>query len=419
MNLDAFLQAFNRLGLAQWEGIEEDLAWGHATCLMGLARPSTDGPIYIYRAPVLPGRLSPTRVQLLVTTSSSPLPLLSDLASQFDDLADPVQCEPWRLISLDTSRGRSRNRELHHPCYILVDFRAFRSFGFRPHGVIEVVLGQDEFSFPTVLPSAVNVVSLGEFLAPLMPTGLPGLQWQAWMNGELVTLDLIECQEGFFLQVQVWCGLTLMQNMGVAAPLITGTLHFDMDAMIDTSLVRVTTYIPGGNTLCSSRVLSVICPRTMQETCTLGELRSRFRDLREVDFRLILAHPVIIWHEPILTLNRERMVLRYEDVVLRLDAVVLLRLHLPPYKGEGAIYCPRVLRKRELLAQLGISISSGECKCYANGAELTDGVETEVEDGDVIRCMCASPDMGHEIETLSIGSCSDGSEVEITAYHST
>ena len=84
--------------------------------------------------------------------------------------------------------------------------------------------------------------------------------------------------------------------MGVAAALITGTLHFDMDVTIDTSLVRV---------------LSVICPRTMQETCTLEELRSRFRDLREVDFRLILAHPVIIWHEPILALNRERMVLRY------------------------------------------------------------------------------------------------------------
>ena len=46
-----------------------------------------------------------------------------------------------------------------------MDFQAFRFFGFRPHGVIEVVLGQDEFFFPTVLPSAVNVVSLGEFLA--------------------------------------------------------------------------------------------------------------------------------------------------------------------------------------------------------------------------------------------------------------
>ena len=104
MNLDVFLQAFNRLGLAQWEGIEEDLAWSYATCLMELARSSTDGPIYIYRASVLPGRLSPTRIQLLVTTSSSPLPLLSDLASLFDDLADPVQCESWQLISLDTSK---------------------------------------------------------------------------------------------------------------------------------------------------------------------------------------------------------------------------------------------------------------------------------------------------------------------------
>ena len=45
---------------------------------------------------------------------------------------------------------------------MLVDFCAFRSFGLRPHGVIEVVLGQEEFSFPTVLPIAVNVVSLGD-----------------------------------------------------------------------------------------------------------------------------------------------------------------------------------------------------------------------------------------------------------------
>ena len=39
-----------------------------------------------------------------------------------------------------------------------------------------------------------------------------------------------------------------MQNMVVAAPLLNGTLHFDMDAITDTSLVRVTIYIPGGNT---------------------------------------------------------------------------------------------------------------------------------------------------------------------------
>ena len=73
------------------------------------------------------------------------------------------------------------------------------------------------FLFPQY---SVNVVSLGEFLAPWLLTGLPGLQWQAWINGDLVGLALIACQEGFFLQVQVWCGPTLMQNMVVAAPLL-------------------------------------------------------------------------------------------------------------------------------------------------------------------------------------------------------
>ena len=153
---------------------------------------------------------------------------------------------------------------------MLVDFRAFRSFGLRSHGVMEVVLGQEEFSFPTVLPVAVNVVSLGEF--------------RSLVTYRLVGLALVACQEGF---------LTLMQNMVVAAPLLNGTLHFDMDAITDTSLVRVTIYIPGGNTLTSSRVLTVACLRAMLETYALGELRSRFSDLREVGFRVTSVHPVV------------------------------------------------------------------------------------------------------------------------------
>ena len=37
----------------------------------------------------------------------------------------------------------------------------------------------------------------------------------------------------------------------------------------------------------------------------------------------------------------------------------------------------------------------------------------EVEDGDVIWCLRASSDMGHEIEILSVGSPSDASETEV------
>ena len=52
MQLDTFLQAISRLGLTRWDGIEEDIAWGHVTSLMGLARPSIEGPLFIYRAPI-------------------------------------------------------------------------------------------------------------------------------------------------------------------------------------------------------------------------------------------------------------------------------------------------------------------------------------------------------------------------------
>ena len=50
--------------------------------------------------------------------------------------------------------------------------------------------------------------------------------------------------------------------------------------------------------------------------------------------------------------------------------------------------------------------------CYVNSVELTNGVEAEVEDGDFIWCLHASPDMGREVEILSVASPSHVSEEE-------
>ena len=199
-----------------------------------------------------------------------------------------------------------------------------------------------------------------------------------------------------------------MQNMVAAAPLTVDTLHIDMDVMPDTSLVRVTTYIPGGDTLMSSRVLTVTCMRTVMETFALSELRRRFVDLRLVEFQVVPVHPAASWNDPILTTGKEKMVLVYEEATLQIDAVVLLRLHLPPFFGEGAIYCPRRLRKRDLVAQLGLQIpcaeNGDECMCYVNSVELSNARDSEVEDGGFIWCLHASPDMGREIEILSVAS---------------
>ena len=417
MYTEAFLQAFNSLGLMQWEGIELDIAWGHVTSLLGLPRPSVDGPIFVYRAPCQSGVRAPSRARVMTTTTSGPDPILADIVAHFEDLADPGRSEPWRLLPLDTTRGRSRKREMHYPCYILVDFGAFRYFGLRPHGLLEVILGQTEISFPTVLPMAVNVVILGDFLAPLLHTGLPGLRWRAWLNGDLLGFPLVPCQEGFFLQVQVWGGATLMQNMVVAAPLVVGLLHLDMDVLPDASFARVTTYIPGGNTLMSSRVLTVTTVRTGMELFLHSELRRRFIDLRLVNFRVIPVHPAATWNEPVLVSGREKMVLVYEEEMLQLDAAAFLRLHLPPFFGEGAIYCPRRLRKKDLIDQLGLLVpcagNGDDCICYVNSHELSNERASEVDDGDFIWCLHAPPEETQSGEVLSVATHSDTSVEEV------
>ena len=44
------------------------------------------------------------------------------------------------------------------------------------------------------------------------------------------------------------------------------------------------------------------------------------------------------------------------------------------------------------------------CMCYVNSVELSNARDSEVEDGGFIWCLHASPDMGREIEILSVAS---------------
>ena len=59
--------------------------------------------------------------------------------------------------------------------------------------------------------------------------------------------------------------------------------------------------------------------------------------------------------------------------------------------------------------------TGGDCMCYVNSVEFTNGLDVDVEDGDVLWCFRASPDMGHEIEVLSVCSPTEASEEEVAS----
>ena len=102
MYTDTFLQAFNRLGLSQWDGIEQDIAWGHVTSLIRLLRPSLNGPIFAYRALCRIGEQAPRR---MTTTTSGPI--LEEIAAQriWLTLCSLSHGAFSRLIPLEEGRG--------------------------------------------------------------------------------------------------------------------------------------------------------------------------------------------------------------------------------------------------------------------------------------------------------------------------
>ena len=159
-----------------------------------------------------------------------------------------------------------------------------------------------------------------------------------WHNEAAVDYQLVNCFNGFFVQVTVDVNSILMDNIWLAAPLIIPQLHIDQVVLTDPQLLQVTAFVPGRDTLISSRALTMIERRNRVFTILDSTLRQRFTDMSNVGFLLLTAHPSSKWMDPAFSPQKEKVVVVYSDEVLQGSASVLLRLSLPPHDAEGAIY---------------------------------------------------------------------------------
>ena len=75
--------------------------------------------------------------------------------------------------------------------------------------------------------------------------------------------------------VSLACGRTLMGNLLAAAPIVSLRIHHDVFVLPDPLLVQVTAYVPCGDTLMSSRALTVIYRRDGALLFLQTELRRR------------------------------------------------------------------------------------------------------------------------------------------------
>ena len=225
----------------------------------------------------------------------------------------------------------------------------------------------------------------------------------AWR--EALDYSLVRCFDGFFVQITVACGRTLMDNLLAAAPLVSLRMHQEVFVLPDPHLVQVTAYVPGGDTVMSSRALMVISRRDVVVPTLQTELRRRFPDMEHVVFDILAVRPSAKWHDPVYSPHKDRAVVVYTDDYLRRDASVFLKLSLPPYRDEGEIYCPRRLSKRLLVHRLGLQLVCGvdgdNCFCSVNDAELSNDHEAAVEDAAFLSCWMI-PVREEAIETLTV-----------------
>ena len=94
---------------------------------------------------------------------------------------------------------------------------------------------------------------------------------------------------------------------------------------------HVTAFVPGGDTLISSRSLTMIEKRDRVFTILDSMLRQRFTDMRYVGLLLLTAHPSSKWMDPAFSPQKEKVVVVYSEEVLQGSASVLLQ-----DPGEGS-----------------------------------------------------------------------------------
>ena len=316
-----------------------------------------------------------------------PEEILSDIAHWYNDIHADWEQVTWWLCRVHDSSRSSSQPVLAVTNYVLVHEDDFLAADMRPHGLMELVFGEDLFVFPTFLPRWINLSILRSFLEPMVSRTHFGMTLQGSYNGDILGHRLVRCVNGFFIRVHFLSTPFLLSELFHSAPLHAATLHTVTEYPSASDVRWSIVYIAGGYTLISSRVYERVDVHA--KVVLTGGLHKRFPDLVEVNFDLVKVHGSISSLDPVVNHAKVHYVLAVieEDPV---EAIVVLKLDMPPYVDIGAIFVPQTLTKNRLIMQTGIDIVCGPegevCACYHNGYELLSGEETTAYDGDFFAC---------------------------------
>ena len=273
----------------------------------------------------------------------------------YNDIRDQWRVLTWWLCRVHWSSTLSAQPILGYTNYVLVLENDFENFGRRPHGLIELVCGDDSFLFPTCLPEWLNWPLLQAFLEPISHRDHFGIGMTGFCNGDRLSQRLVQCSNGFFVQVHCISSSFFLSELLQGAQMRANALH-TVEVNPESRRVRWSTvFIAGGYTLMASRRYETVAFHVKREL--VAGLMRRFPDLVSTNFDLIPVHPSMQAMDPVANLARQRFVLvpvrRTFNTMWSSNWICL------PTKGEVPSLSLLSFAKRSWLCKLARTLSVG------------------------------------------------------------
>ena len=158
--------------------------------------------VYLHRQTTERVAIGPEEWELIpVGHNMPPAVILENIARVYRDIGDQWSALTWWLCRIHESSVLSAMPILGYANYVLVLENEYVNLGRRPHGLMELVCGDDSYLFPTVLPEWLNWPLLQAFLEPISHCNHFGMGTMGFYNGDRLSQRLVQCNSGFFVQV--------------------------------------------------------------------------------------------------------------------------------------------------------------------------------------------------------------------------
>ena len=326
--------------------------WARVEGTYGLLRPCRgEDVVYIHRQTTQRFAISPDPWEpISVDRDEFPDEILADMARLYNDIHEHWREISWWLCRVHPTSSMSAQPILSSSNYVVVTERDHETLGHRPHGLVELVFGENSHVFATCLPQWLNWPLLLAFLEPITHSGHFGIQMMGLLNGDTLNRRLVRCDDGFFIHVLFFASPSLWSELYQSAPLLADTLHTVEVYPVSERTRRSIVFIAGGYSLILSRRYETVDLHSRSEL--IGGIQRRFPDLARENIGLVDVHPSMQAMDPIANLG----IMRYVVVPVEEDyqVYIALELNLPPYHEIGSISVPPFLHKARLISQTGI-----------------------------------------------------------------